>query len=85
MACIQVTEPLRVCTKNSVFRVECLKRGEAVVYKATKVEAVEPSNNVSVDQSVIGKEVYLELGHRMILGGLHTSTVIAVEYIEPHH
>ncbi|MGB2580764.1 MAG: hypothetical protein WBC83_03655 [Minisyncoccia bacterium] len=85
MARIKVVEPMNVHTKNSVYRVEPICDGGAVLYKATKIETIKPSKQVSVEESITGRDVYLELGHRMILGRIHTSSVVAVEYIEPHH
>lgn len=85
MARIMVVEPMNVHTKNSVYRVEPIDEGGVVSYKATKVETTKPSKPISVEESVTGGSVYLELGYRMLIGKLHTSSVVAVEYIEPHH
>lgn len=82
---IKVVEPMNVHTKNSIYRVEPSCDDGVVSYKATKIEIKKPSKQISVGQCVTGGDVYLELGRRMLLGRLHTSSVFAVEYIEPHH
>lgn len=88
MTMIEVNEPVKVHTGNSVYLVEPAVVEGRPLYKATKIEGLRPgkhSNNAHIGKSFYGDILFLDVGRGMRLGDWRTGNVVKIEYVEPQH